>query len=76
MADKNGFEKALKRLEEAVEQLEGGELPLEEALKVFSDGVKQADICRQSLSEVELQVEQLLKQADGSLKREKFDEQS
>jgi exodeoxyribonuclease VII small subunit len=75
MAVKKSFETALKRLEEAVAQLEGGELPLDQALKVFSEGVKQAGICRQSLGEVDLQVEQLLKQADGSLKREKFDEQ-
>jgi len=74
MATKKGFESALKRLEEAVTQLESGDLPLDQALKVFSDGVKQAGICRQSLDEVELQVEQLLKQADGSIKREKFDE--
>ena len=75
MAAKNGFETALKKLESAVEQLEGGELPLDQALKVFAEGVKQAGICRKSLNEVELQVEQLLKQADGSLKRENFDEQ-
>jgi len=76
MAARYGFETALKRLEAAVEQLESGELPLDQALKVFAEGVKQAGICRQSLTEVELQVEQLLKQADGSLKRESFDEQS
>lgn len=76
MTAKKGFEAALKRLEEAVDQLEGGELPLERALKVFSEGVKQAGICRQSLNEVELQVEQLLKQTDGSLERETFNEQS
>ena len=75
MGAKKGFETALKKLEEAVEQLEGGDLPLDQALKIFADGIKQAGVCRQSLTEVELQVEQLLKQADGSLKREKFDEQ-
>ncbi len=73
MAAKNGFEAALQRLETAVEQLEGGELTLDQSLKVFSTGVKQAGICREALTEVELQVEQLLKQDDGSLKREAFD---
>lgn len=75
MAAKKGFEAALKRLEDTVEQLEGGDLPLDQALKIFSEGVKQAGICRKALNEVELQVEQLLKQSDGSLKREAFDEQ-
>jgi exodeoxyribonuclease VII small subunit len=74
MAAKKGFEEALQRLEAAVDQLEVGELTLEQSLKVFSDGVKQADFCRKSLTQVELQVEQLLKQADGSLKGDPFDE--
>lgn len=72
MADKNGFEAALKKLEKAVSKLESGELSLDQSLRVFSDGVKQADVCRQSLQQVELQVEQLLKQADGSLQTEPF----
>ena len=74
MAAKVSFETAIKRLEEAVSQLESGDLSLDQALKVFSEGVKHAGVCRQSLSEVELQVEKLLKQTDGSFKREKFDE--
>lgn len=72
---KKGFEAALQQLEAAVEQLETGDLTLEQSLKVFADGVKQAEFCRKSLTQVELQVEQLLKLADGSLKGEPFDEQ-
>ena len=75
MATKKGFEPSMQRLEKAVDQLESGELTLEQSLKIFSDGVKHADLCRQSLNQVELQVEQLLKQADGTLKGEPFDEQ-
>ena len=73
MATKKSFEAALQKLEESVTQLESGELSLDRALKVFSAGVKQAEICRKSLHEVELQVEQLLKQDDGSLQKEPFD---
>ncbi|MDX2479710.1 MAG: exodeoxyribonuclease VII small subunit [Desulfuromusa sp.] len=73
MATKISFEASLQKLEEAVEQLESASLPLDQALKVFSDGVKQADTCRQSLRKVELQVEQLLQQDDGTLQREPFD---
>lgn len=73
MTTKISFEASLKKLEEAVEQLESGTLSLDQALKVFSGGVKQADTCRKSLRQVELQVEQLLVQDDGSLRREPFD---
>lgn len=75
MAMEKGFEDSLQRLEKAVDQLETGELTLEQSLKVFADGVTHAELCRKSLSQVELQVEQLLKQADGTLKAEAFDEQ-
>lgn len=72
MADKSGFEVALKKLEKAVSELESGDLSLDQSLQVFSSGVEQADVCRKALQAVELQVEQLLKQADGSLKTETF----
>ncbi len=72
MAIKINFESSLQKLEEAVEQLESGDLTLDQALKVFSSGVKQAETCRKSLDKVELQVEQLLQQEDGSLQREPF----
>ncbi len=73
MASKNGFETSLTKLEEAVTQLESGDLSLDQSLKIFSAGVKQAELCRKSLALVELQVETLLKQEDGSLQRETFD---
>jgi exodeoxyribonuclease VII small subunit len=72
MAEKKSFEAALKKLEKAVSELENGDLSLDQSLQVFSTGVKQAEICRQALQDVELQVEQLLKQADGSLQSEAF----
>lgn len=75
MATKKGFENSMQSLEQAVEQLESGDLSLEQSLKVFSDGVKHAEVCRKALNQVELEVEQLLKQADGSLVGEPFDEQ-
>jgi len=74
MAKKKGFESSLKALEDAVFRLETGDLELEEALKIFEQGVKSAADCRTALEKVELQVETLLKQQDGSLSRETFDE--
>jgi len=73
MATKNSFEASLQKLEDAVEQLESGDLTLDQALKIFSGGVKQAETCRRSLSKVELQVHQLLQNSDGTLQREPFD---
>jgi len=72
MATKTSFETSLKKLEAAVEKLETGELTLDEALKVFSTGVKQAEECRKSLQKVELQVEKLMQDEDGCLYRESF----
>ncbi|ABQ26364.1 exodeoxyribonuclease VII small subunit [Geotalea uraniireducens] len=66
------FETALKKLEEVVKKLEGGELPLEDSLKAFEEGVKQAAFCSKKLNEAEKRVELLLKQKDGSFAREEF----
>ena len=73
MATKVNFETALEKLETAVEQLETGDLTLEQALKIFANGVKHAECCQKSLSKVELKVEQLLQQDDGTMTREPFD---
>ena len=75
MAEKKSFEQALNKLEQAVARLESGELSLDQSLQEFSIGVEQAEICRQALQEVELQVEQLIKQADGSLVSEEFEDE-
>ncbi len=74
MATAKNFETALHHLEQAVEQLESGELPLEQALKVFSTGVKQAETCRRALQEVELKVEQLTQGNNGTFRRDDLDE--
>jgi exodeoxyribonuclease VII small subunit len=69
------FETSLKRLEEVVKKLEGGELSLEDSLKAFEEGVKHAGFCARKLDEAEKRVELLLKQKDGSFVREEFKEQ-
>jgi exodeoxyribonuclease VII small subunit len=66
------FETSLKRLEEVVKKLEGGELSLEDSLKAFEEGVKHAGFCARKLDEAEKRVELLLKQKDGSFIREEF----
>lgn len=67
------FETSLKKLEEIVKRLEGGSLSLEESLKAFEEGVKHSAFCSGKLDEAERRVEILLKQKDGSLKREPFE---
>jgi exodeoxyribonuclease VII small subunit len=55
------LEKSLAELEALVEQLEGGELSLEQALKEFERGVKLTRQCQQALQAAEQKVEILLK---------------
>lgn len=67
------FEKALQALEQQVQELESGELSLEEALKAFEDGIRLTRECQQALSEAEQKVQLLLEQADGSVQAQDFD---
>ena len=66
------FEASLKKLEEIVTRLETGSLSLEDSLKAFEEGVKHSAFCSGRLDEAERRVEILLKQKDGSLKRQPF----
>ncbi len=56
------FEEALEALEKIVTELENTELPLEEALKRFEEGIKLARRCHQLLEEAEQKIEVLLKE--------------
>jgi exodeoxyribonuclease VII small subunit len=64
---KNKFdlEKSLAQLEELVEELESGDLPLEKAMQKFEDGIKLTRGCQAALKEAEQKVEILLKSAGG-----------
>ena len=66
------FEESLKKLETIVEKLEQGDLPLEESLKLFEEGVGLSAICKKELDDAEGKVQILIKQRDGSLKPEPF----
>jgi exodeoxyribonuclease VII small subunit len=59
------FEAALERLERVVERLEGGNLPLEEALRAFEEGVALSRACAAQIEDAELRVEQLVRVGDG-----------
>lgn len=62
------FEEALGKLEEIVLELEEGELPLEDALKKFEEGVELSRFCTQKLTQAEEKVKRLVKTAEGKFK--------
>ena len=64
--DKN-FESALEELEQVVEQLESGELSLEDSLSAFEKGVGLVRFCNQKLNEVEQKIEMLVKDKEGRM---------
>jgi len=74
MPEEMTFEQALKSLEEAVAQLEKGQMPLDESLDCFEAGVQSANLCRKKLQAVEFRIETLMKNADGSFTTEPFNE--
>lgn len=57
---KQRFEEALQKLEDIVEELEGNELPLEEALKKFEEGIKLSKVCQRKLNETERKITTLI----------------
>ncbi len=68
------FEKNLKRLEAIVERMEGEELDLEQSLKIFEEGVALAESCSARLDEAEKKVTLLIKDKQGALAQEPFEE--
>jgi exodeoxyribonuclease VII small subunit len=66
------FEDSLKKLETIVDQLEKGDLALEDSLKLFEEGVSLSATCKQELDAAEGKVQMLVKQRDGSVKAEPF----
>jgi len=69
------FEECLLRLEVIVKEMEKGDLPLEQSLKLFEEGIALSSSCRKELEEAEGKIEILLKH-DGRLRAEAFGESS
>jgi exodeoxyribonuclease VII small subunit len=61
------FEQSLKRLEEIVRRLEDEQIPLEESLRLFTEGKKLAKLCEAQLQRVENRVRQLIEDAEGQI---------
>ena len=72
---KEKFEEALQKLEAIVAQMEEGDLPLEETLKAFEEGVRLARYCASKLDEAERKVEKLMRDQAGKLQATSFSEE-
>ena len=70
---KPDFERSLTRLEEVVRRLESPQLSLDDAMKLFEEGVELSRECQKQLEEAEGRVEILLKKADGKMIAEPFE---
>jgi exodeoxyribonuclease VII small subunit len=66
------FEKAMKQLEEIVQELESIDLPLEKAIKKFEEGVQLAKFCSEKLDETEKRISILLKDPNGQVIEKPF----
>jgi exodeoxyribonuclease VII small subunit len=73
MAETPKFEESLEQLEKLVEELEGGELDLDEALKRFEKGVALSKQLNGALDAANRKVEKLLIGADGRAHTEPLD---
>jgi exodeoxyribonuclease VII small subunit len=63
---KKTFEASLQELEKIVRRLEDGDLPLEESLKLFENGVRLSRECQERLNQAERRIEILLRDEEGN----------
>jgi exodeoxyribonuclease VII small subunit len=67
------FEEALSQLEALVARLEGGDLPLEESLRAFEEGVRLTRLCAERLEDAERRVHLLMRTPEGTEQEVPFD---
>jgi exodeoxyribonuclease VII small subunit len=68
------FEENIKELENTVRALEGGEVSLEEMLRIFGEGIRRTKECTEQLQKAEQKITVLMRNSDGEMKEEKFGE--
>jgi exodeoxyribonuclease VII small subunit len=66
------FEQAMARLEAIVGELERGDLPLDESLKIFEEGIRLSKSCLKVLEDAEKKVEVLVQEKNGKKKLQAF----
>jgi len=69
---KQTFEKSIQQLEEIVQELESGDLPLEKAMQRFEQGIRLSKQCSKMLDETEKKISILVQDADGTLTEKPF----
>jgi exodeoxyribonuclease VII small subunit len=69
----NDFEKAFEQLEKIVQRLESEELPIDESLELFEEGIRLSRFCNQKLEEVEKKIELILADSKGQPRVEAFE---
>ena len=72
MPTKQTFEKSIQLLEEIVQELESGDLPLEKAIQRFEEGMRLSKRCSKMLDETEKKISVLIQEADGTLSEKPF----
>ena len=72
-AKKKTFESSMQNLEEIVGDLENGELPLDNSIKRYEQGVKLLRECYAFLEKAEMKIRKLVKQQDGTFALEEFE---
>lgn len=63
------FEQAMDKLEQIVALLESGDVPLEQAIELFQEGMKLSQLCGSKLEQVEHKIEILMEQEGGLVKK-------
>lgn len=63
---KQTFEGSLKRLEQIVNKLEQGEVPIEESIALYEEGLALSKTCIEKLTQAELKLKKLSKDIDGN----------
>lgn len=67
------FEQAMERLEEIARLLESGELPLDETVQLYEEGMQLLAFCRQKLSAAEKRVKMVIVTEEGELQLRDFE---
>lgn len=72
MTAKKTFEQAMKQLEQIVQDLESGDMPLEKALKKFEEGIRLSKFCSSKLDETEKRITILMQDSNGKVSEAPF----
>lgn len=72
-SSKRTFEQSLSRLEKIVDSLEQGEVPLENAIELYEEGIELSKECMETLSKAEVKIKKLSKDLSGKIELADFE---